>query len=245
MKLTVIGYWGGFPGKNEATSGYLLEEDNFRLLIDCGSGVISQLQNYIQPEELDAVILSHYHNDHVSDIGALQYARLIKGYIGISMPTLPIYGHKEDQEGFKKLTYNQITKGITYNPNIKLEIGPFSITFLKTKHPVTCYAMRIEISTTTIVYTADSSFKEDFIPFCKNADLLICECNLYAGMDGTKAGHMTSEDAGRLAQEANITNLLLTHLPHFGEHGDLVEQAKTIFKGNVSLASSGLSFEFK
>ncbi|KAA0547600.1 MBL fold metallo-hydrolase [Bacillus sp. BGMRC 2118] len=243
MKLTVIGFWGGYPGKNEATSGYLLEEKDFKLLIDCGSGVISQLQNYVQPEELDAVILSHYHNDHVTDIGALQYARLIRGFIDIAPPLLPIYGHKEDHEGFSKLTYNQITKGIAYNPNKKIEIGPFSITFLKTKHPVTCYAMRIQTSTSSIVYTADTSFMEDFIPFSEEADLLISECNLYAGMDGTKAGHMTSEDAGRLAQEANVDNLLLTHLPHFGELYELVQQAKTIYKGKVFLASSGLTFE--
>lgn len=243
MKLTVIGFWGGFPGKNEATSGYLLEENDFKLLIDCGSGVISQLQNYIQPEELDAVILSHYHSDHVTDIGALQYARLIKGYLGFTIPTLPIYGHKEDQEGFKKLTYNNITKGFVFNPNNELEIGPFKITFLKTKHPVPCYAMRIVSASSTIVYTADTSFSEEFISFSKDADFLICECNLYAGMDGSKAGHMTSEDAGKLAHEADIKHLLLTHLPHFGDHQVLVEQAETFYKGPVTLASSGLTID--
>jgi ribonuclease BN (tRNA processing enzyme) len=243
MKLTVVGYWGGFPGKNEATSGYLLEEENFKLLIDCGSGVISQLQNYVNPEELDAVITSHYHNDHVSDIGALQYARLIKGFLGFNLPVLPIYGHTEDQEGFKKLTYNTITKGKSYNPNQTVTIGPFSITFLKTNHPVACYAMRIEAANSTLVYTADTSYKDEFVPFTKGADLLICECNLYAGMDGKKAGHMTSFDAGTLGEKAGVKQLLLTHLPHFGEHRDLLDQAKEHYNGPVALARSGWSWD--
>jgi ribonuclease BN (tRNA processing enzyme) len=243
VKLTVIGYWGGFPGENEATSGYLLEERGFKLLVDCGSGVIAQLQNYTNLEELDAVMLSHYHNDHVCDIGALQYARLIKGFLGQELATLPIYGHFEDKEGFNKLTYGQITTGITYDPKEKLNIGPFTVSFLKTNHPVACYAMRIETQHASIVYTADTSYLHEFVPFSKNADLLISECNLYKGMDGEKAGHMTSTEAGALAHQAEVKQLLLTHLPHFGEHNDLLLQAKEEYSGLVELAKSGWKWE--
>jgi ribonuclease BN (tRNA processing enzyme) len=243
VKLTVIGYWGGFPGKNEATSGYLLEEEGFKLLVDCGSGVISQLQNYTKIEELDAVILSHYHNDHVCDIGALQYARLIKGFLGKKLTNLPIYGHFEDKEGFNKLTYDHITTGITYGPKEKMTIGPFTISFLKTNHPVSCYAMRIDTPHATLVYTADTSYKKEFVSFSKHADLLICECNLYKGMNGKKAGHMTSTEAGALAQQADVKQLLLTHLPHFGNHNDLILEAKEEYSGRVELAKSGWKWE--
>jgi ribonuclease BN (tRNA processing enzyme) len=239
LKVTVVGFWGGFPGKNEATSGYLVEHNGFQLLIDCGSGVISQIQNYTSIEELDAVILSHYHNDHVCDIGALQYARLISGFLGKNLPTLPIYGHQEDENGFKALTYNDVTKAIPYNPQKEVEIGPFLISFLKTNHPVPCYAMKVQAGETTVIYTADTSYKEEFIEFSKGADLVICECNLYAGMNGNKAGHMTSSDAGSLAEKAGVKNLLLTHLPHFGDHQDLLSQAKERYTGDLHLAESG------
>ena len=65
MKMTVVGFWGGFPEAGEATSGYLFEHDGFLLLVDCGSGVLAQLQKYITPSHIDAVVLSHYHHDHV------------------------------------------------------------------------------------------------------------------------------------------------------------------------------------
>jgi len=243
MKLTVVGYWGGFPGKSEATSGYLLEKDGFYLLIDCGSAVVSQLQQYIDLAQLNAVILSHYHHDHVADIGPLQYGRLISGILNQTNELLPIYGHNQDPK-FQTLTYKNVTVGQTYDPNQPLTIGPFSISFLKTNHPVECYAMRITDGNHSVVYTADSSFKEQFIPFSMNTDLLLCECNLYANQDGKSVGHMNSLDAATIANEANVKELCLTHLPHFGNHQQLVDEAKTIYKGNISLAHAGRIWEF-
>lgn len=243
MNLTVIGYWGGFPGKGEASSGYLVEKEGFRLLIDCGSAVLSQLQHYIQLEELDAVILSHYHHDHIADIGPLQYARFIGGMLHKTKEVLPIYAHQNDEK-FHSLTYKEATVGRVYDPNETIRIGPFSISFLLTNHPVECYAMRVTDGNHSIVYTADSSYKEDFIPFCKDADLLLCECNLYANQDGMQAGHMNSHDAAKIAKEANVKELCLTHLPHFGNHQQLIEEAKTIYDGKVKLAKSGLTFRF-
>ncbi|MFC4322288.1 MBL fold metallo-hydrolase [Litchfieldia salsa] len=243
MKVTVVGYWGGYPGVNEATSGYLFEHEGFRLLVDCGSGVLAQLQNYIEISELDAVIISHYHHDHIADIGPLQYARLISNYLNKSSNNLPIYGHEEDLVAFSKLTYKNITSSEAYIPEQVLHIGPFAITFMKTKHPAICYAMRIVAGEHTIVFTGDSSYVEGFIPFSVNADLLICECNLYGDQEGAEMGHMNSIEAGKIAEEAKVKNLLLTHLPHYGNHEILQHEAASIFNGNLFLARQGFIFE--
>jgi ribonuclease BN (tRNA processing enzyme) len=243
MKVTVIGPWGGFPKAKEASSGYLFQQDGFNLLVDCGSGVLAQLQQFVEVEQLDAVILSHYHHDHVTDIGVLQYGRLVKSNIaGESLPILPIHGHGEDQEGFGKLSHGSHTKGIQYDPAKTLSTGPFSISFLKTKHPVPCYAMRITAGAQTVVYTADSSYIPELVPFSKNADMLICECNLYPNMDGSKMGHMNSSEAASIAKEANVGELILTHLPHFGDLYELVDDARRIFAGKVELAALGMAW---
>ena len=238
LKVTVVGFWGGFPGVNEATTGYLIQDNGFNLLVDCGSGVVAQLQNYLKVEELNAVIISHYHHDHIADIGPLQYARLISNSLVGGVSELPIYGHTLDQEGFSKLDYKGCTKGIAYQPEGS-QIGPFSITFLRTKHPVPCYAMRISNANKTVVFTADTSYLEELVSFSSDADLFICECNLYEGQDGAVFGHMTSPDAGIVAAKANVKHLLLTHLPHFGNHQMLIEQAATYYTGPITLAKSG------
>ncbi|WP_028402527.1 MBL fold metallo-hydrolase [Ectobacillus panaciterrae] len=239
MKVTVVGFWGGYPEAGEATSGYLFEHDGFQLLVDCGSGVLSHLQTYIKVSELDAVLLSHYHHDHVADIGVLQYAWLVHFFNGVKLPELPIYGHALDAKGFDSLTYAPYTKGVKYDPGEVLQIGPFSITFLKTMHPVPCFAMRITEGTNTVVYTADTSYLPQLASFAKGADLLICECNMYAHQDGKSAGHLNSTEAGSIAKEANVSELLLTHLPHAGNIADLAEEAKKVYEGRIALARSG------
>lgn len=243
MKVTVIGYWGAFPKKNEATSCYLFEHDGFRLLVDCGSGALAQLQNVIDIEQIDAVIISHYHHDHVADIGPLQYARLIKKNLGAHLPELPIYGHSFDRDGFARLAHKGVTKAVAYDPNDELHIGPFTITFMPTEHPAVCYAMRICAGEKTVVYTADSSYLPEFVPFAKHADVLICECNFYAGQQAKQAGHMTSEEAATIARDAGVKTLLLTHLPHFGNVEQLVDEAKTIFHGDVHIAKTRWTWE--
>lgn len=238
MKLTVVGYWGGYPAANGATSSYLLEKDGFAILLDAGSGSLSKVQQYKHVLDLDAVVLSHYHHDHVADIGVLQFAWLVESYVRNHKSMLPIYGHAEDQEGFQSLTH-EFTKGIAYDPARELDIGPFRFTFFRTEHPVPCYGMRITDGRQVIVYTADSAFKETWYDFARNADLLITDCNFYAGQNSKEAGHMTSEEAASIAKQANVKTLLLSHLPQYGDQVQLVEEAQSIFTGETMLAEEG------
>lgn len=240
MKVTVIGYWGGYPEKGEATSCYLIEEKNFKLLVDCGSGALSSLQNYTDLQSINCVIISHYHHDHIADIGVLQYYKIINA--GAGSAPLPIYGHSLDKEKFNALSYKEVTRGFEYKANEQLNLGPFTIHFIKTVHPVDCFAMRIESKKNTIVYTADSSYMEGFIPFSENADLLICDCNMYENQEGTQAGHMNSKEVAMIASKANVKNLLLSHLPHSGDTNHLLSEAEKYYNGRIHLAYTGFEW---
>lgn len=243
MKVTVIGHWGGFPGEGGASSGYLLQHDNFNLLIDCGSAVLSKLQKYISVEDLNGVIISHYHFDHTADIGILQYAELIKTKMGITSKTLPIYGHIYDEQEFKRLSLESYTKGIPYKESDILKIGPFEVTFCETRHPAKCFAMRISCGKYVVVYTSDTGYFPGLPEFANDADLLICECNLYKNQDGSASGHLNSTDAAVVARDAGVKHLLLTHLPHYGNISELLEDAKKVYGGKSELASSGWTWE--
>ncbi|WP_409304582.1 MBL fold metallo-hydrolase [Peribacillus sp. SCS-155] len=243
MKITVIGCWGGYPAKNEASSGYLLEYDDYRVLLDCGSGVLSQLQNHMKPDDLDAVVLTHYHADHIADIGVLQHAVLIQRYLNGNQKTIPIYAHALDEAEFDKLTYKDITKGIAYSDSQPLQIGPLTFTFMKTKHPVPCFAMRIEAEGQAIVYTGDSAYMEEMSEFAKDANVLLCESNFYGDMDGSGAGHMTAREAGRVAEKANVQLLLLTHLPHYGDLSQLKQEAGEVYKREIAIARKDMEFQ--
>ena len=73
MKLTVFGKYGPYPCDGGATSGYHLEGSDYSLAFEMGSGVFARLNAAKRVEGLDALILSHLHFDHISDVGVLNY----------------------------------------------------------------------------------------------------------------------------------------------------------------------------
>ncbi|MCP3026733.1 MBL fold metallo-hydrolase [Halobacillus sp. A5] len=241
MQVTTIGYWGGYPAANSATSCYLVEEDNYKLLVDCGSGALAKLQQKIEIKELDAVVLSHYHQDHIADIGVLQYACLVQNTIAETTDVLPIFGHEMDEKSFQSLTH-QYTEGVAYDPTQTLQLGPLSVEFLQTLHPVPCFAMKICSSTAEVVYTADTGYFEELASFAHGADLLITDTNFYKGMDGSGPGHMTSEEAATVAKKADVETLWLSHLPQFGRRKLLLQEAADVFNGHIKLADEKLAW---
>ncbi|GGA41598.1 MBL fold metallo-hydrolase [Psychrobacillus lasiicapitis] len=239
MECRVIGMWGGFPKKNGPCSGYLIQHEDFSLLIDCGSGVLTELQNYADLNNINHVILTHYHYDHFSDIGAYLFSRLVNTHLGRADEELCVYG-PEDEDMKKQVEDVAYSRFASFNEKSRLEIGPFICTFMKNIHPVETYSIKIECDSKSIIFTSDTSFTPDLISFAANADLLITECSLYEGMDGIASGHMTSEQAGILAYQSNAKKVLLTHLPHYGDLNELVVSAKRQGNENIVLAESGM-----
>lgn len=235
LKLTVLGYLGGYPANGIGTSSYLLESSGFHLLIDCGSGALLSLEDVLDPLKLNGLILTHYHHDHTADVGVLQYYWQLhsKRY---DEAVLPIYGHQLDSQNFKGLDWPNSTKGIAYDPNASLDVGPFSITFLKMHHPVPAFGLRIteKSSEKVLVFTADTNYFPEIAPFAHDADLLMTDTNFYAGKTGTK-WHMTSTESGRVAKDAGVKKLLLTHLPADGDQHQLLLEAQESAGDGVSI----------
>ncbi|MBL1227565.1 MBL fold metallo-hydrolase [Enterococcus sp. BWR-S5] len=235
MKITVLGCLGAYPYKGQGTSSYLLEADGFRLLLDAGSTTLINLEEHIDPLELDAVILSHYHHDHIADLGVLQYYRQLYP-VQTPIPILPIYGHTEDAAHFSGLTLEGVSKGIPYFEAEELKLGPFLVTFMKTIHPVPCYAMRFveERTGKVFVFTGDSGYLDTFIDFAENADVFLADTYLFEGNEKHHA-HFTSKESGEIAKAAGVKKLILTHLPQHGSLDLLKEQAQTAAGSQVSV----------
>src|SRR3954451_10980434 len=100
MKLRILGETGPYPAPGGATTGYLLSTDQGHVLIDCGSAVVAELTKHIKIRDLNAVIITHHHADHVSDMPVLRYAVMIHRFQGMREEPLTIYANKEPAKEF-------------------------------------------------------------------------------------------------------------------------------------------------
>ena len=239
MKITIIGCQGAYPDQNQATSGYLIETENVRVLLDCGCGVISQIQNYILLEELDAVVITHYHPDHCSDLGCLQYASMILMQFGKRKKPLAVWGPGENE----RLSYGEYCTGNSYLEEDVFQIGDLVFASQKNVHDILSYAIRVEDRKgSSLVYSGDTGYNEDLSKFAEGTELFLCECSLYNWQKGKTPGHMCAEETGMAAKNAKAKKLCLTHLPPYGNRQQLLEEVGHKYQGELVLASSGMIF---
>jgi len=86
---------------------------------------------------------------------------------------------------------------------------PFKATFLPMQHSPLSQGMRMELDGVTIAYCLDTGYCENVVELARNADLLIIECTLKPG--AVSASHLNPENCARIANEACVRKLALTH----------------------------------
>ena len=74
MRVTVLGKSPSWQDADGACSGYLIVEQDTRVVLDCGNGVFGKLRRYCDYTRIDAVVLSHLHADHFLDLVPFAYA---------------------------------------------------------------------------------------------------------------------------------------------------------------------------
>lgn len=236
MKLTILGNNGPFPGAGGACSGYLLREDDTNILIDCGNGVLSNLQKFVPLEGLDAIILTHLHSDHISDMMVLKYAVQIKKKRGRFDRNIPVYAPAEPAEEYSRLDVKDAFELKPIDDGLILEIGGMKITFAKMKHPSLDYAVSFQKDGRRFVFSGDTSWTESIIAFAADADVLMLDAGLFAReKTSDDVPHLTAEECGKVAREAAVGRLLLTHFWPENNIDDLVNEARMNFDNTTAV----------
>ena len=239
MKLKVLGTQSPITRKGHNCPGFLIKDGKNKILLDCGSGTHSLLDFPNDLENL-SVIISHLHRDHYNDIYNLQYGsfvfhnqKRIEKPIDVYIPKTPIEKVKDvvdEKESFSK--YHFIDKNAT------LKIGNMEISFCNTDHPIETYAIKIKNGDKSIVYTSDTSYsaKDRIAEFAKNADLLICESSLLKEHGFPEINsHLTAEQAAKIAKQANVKGLALTHFWPEEDVNKYLKESKEVFKNVIAL----------
>lgn len=212
MLLTVLGCYGPYPPAGGACSGYLIEEDGFHILLDCGNGVLSRLQHYLPFWELDGVIVSHLHSDHISDLMIMRYGLIFAQGRNFRREPLSLYAPPDPAGEYARLIYKEAYNLQPLHESQILNLGPFTVRFAKTVHSMPCFAVRLESSRGVLVYSGDTEFYQGLSDFAVEADIFICEANLQNEDMGSNPGnHLSAYQAAVLAKGAGVKRLLLTH----------------------------------
>jgi len=233
MKLTVLGTFGPYPPAGGACSGFLLEENDCKVLLDCGNGVLSRLQKYISLWDIDAIFISHLHSDHVSDLFILRYAYHIAQIKHKIDRSLDVYIPPYPEEEAQKIPFKNAYNVHHMVPEEKVELGPFEFSFLPGVHPVYSLAMKIKCGDKSLVYSGDTELYEELGGFIKGTNLFLCEANYQnEDMKDSPGNHLSAYQAGELASNNNVGRLLLTHLPAGRNLHTSQDEAREVFSNS-------------
>ena len=213
MKVTILGKYGPYPPAGGSCSGYLLEGENTKILLDCGNGVFNRLQKHIPHESLDAVVISHLHWDHVADLFIFRYAVERSLVLGKRKRPLEVYTLTEPWEVYSFLPFLDAVDIKSLNRYGDIKLGEFKLTFLPTVHSKPCCAVKVEKEGKTMVYSGDTEYFEGLIDFVGSSHLFLCEANFLArDLNLNRSNHLASFQAAQIAREGGVKSLKLTHL---------------------------------
>ncbi len=251
--LTVLGCDGGYPGPGGAASGYLVEASGVALWLDAGPGSFANLQLVADPAAVDAVVLSHEHPDHWSDLDSFAVwlrqhapARQVAVYAppGLRRHAYhgedPVFDWHEVEPSHRVALASRATAG-----------SGLVCSFSATDHGPPTLAVRVDVrgesaapaGARALGYSADTG--PDWSPeeLGAGVGLLLCEATYTRDHEG-EARHLSGRQAGELAAAAGIGRLVLTHRRPSVAEGALAAEADEAFGRPVHQAAPGRVFEW-
>ncbi len=236
MRLTVLGGSGAFPTADHACSGFLLEHEGFRAVIDLGYGTFQRLLRLVPAESVDAVVITHGHPDHCADLHPLLRARAMSPSAPSRLDVHAPAGALDavlalDRPGMLDRAYQVLSL------EDRFELGPFSVEVRWLPHSVPNAGVRITAGGHTVAYTGDTGPSPLVVELARDADLLVAEASFaYAAPDHLAEIVSCASQAGRDAARAGVGRLLLTHLWPGSDPAEFVAAAGENFPGKIGVS---------
>lgn len=252
MKITFLGTNGWYPSPTGDTPCILIDTTDHYIVLDAGNGIY-KLDKYITEDKPVSLFISHFHLDHTSGVHILSKFEF---HQGIDVHVGP--GRAKD---FETLVNPPFTIGYKAQPenirNSKTPIRlhelsedeqsiPFKTVAIQQHHAYIDHGYRFELEGKVVAYTGDCGFTDNARKLAKDVDLLICECSNKVTEDPDIWGHFDPVQAGTLAKEERVGQLILTHFgahkyPTLEDRKWAEEEAKKIFP-DTTAAVDGMEF---
>ena len=225
MKLTCFGKYGPFPKAGCATSSYMLTYKGSNVILDLGCGALTKVLAYISPKDIDAVVLSHLHADHMGDMLTLRYAMGAMKKLQRRDVPLTVYLPAEPTEEVALIGAHEMIETKTIGDGDSMNICGMDASFALMPHAVPSYAMAFCANGKKFVYSGDTADNDKLAVFAKDADLFLMEAAFMSKDKPEGAAHVSAKDAGRIGRDANARRMLITHIfPEYDE-ADIAREA--------------------
>ena len=222
MAVTVqfVGCGDSFGSGGRFQTCILVDGPQSRIAIDCGaSSLIALAQQGIEPNSIDAILLTHLHGDHCGGVPFLVMDAMLAAR---RERPLTIAGPPDLRRRMGALQESLFPGSHVMTPKFPLawvEMPPGRphrvLDALVTPQPArhtaetSPTALRVEIGGKVIAYTGDTEWTDDVAAACRGADLLIAECYFY---DKRVRWHLNYPDIAAHRAEHGATRVILTHL---------------------------------
>ena len=240
LKVTVLGCRGSYANAGGACTGFLVQSPQANVWLDAGPGTLANLQDHICLSDLTAIVLSHEHADHWLELPVVYNA--IRHYV-LCEP-IPVFGTMGTFSLARKMC-EDIEESFRCNvisDKSSTVIADQEWRWSRTDHYVETLASRVEVGDSSMVFSADTGPEWDITQLGSGIDLLIAESTFLSHREKEKILHLSARQAGMMAQHADVSHLVLSHLAPGEEPSRHLQEAGEVFAGEISLACVGKEF---
>jgi ribonuclease Z len=266
IEITLLGTGSPLPDPDRAGPATLVRAGGSTFLVDAGRGVVMRAAAAGSgPNQLSALLLTHLHSDHITDvndvittrwittftpsplsvIGPPGTAAVVDGVLASLGPDIAYRTtHHEDLEGPPPVEVRESCEGVVW------ELGNVVVRVARTDHrPVEpTIAFRIEYDGVAVVVAGDTVPCATLDALCRGADALVITAirqDVLAGIPLPRLQdvvdyHSSVEQAAQIAERAGVATLVLTHyVPALvpGTEDEWRAVTRPYFNGRVELGN--------
>ena len=250
-RVVVLGSCGAWPEAGRACSGFVVEHDGFRVVLDLGYGTLPPLLALLGSTTaagLDAVVVTHDHPDHVVDLHGLFRARRYDA--GQEAP-IPLYAPEavlDRLAGLEDCDRAAVGRAFHWSPLPAgaCRVGPFVLESRLLPHYVPNVGVRLSTPELVVAYTGDTGPDPALAELGRDADLYIVDATdrhqrtgRAPSAEAEPAMNLTARQAGEFAHAARARRLMLTHFWPGNDRERSRQAAAEAFAGAVLLADEG------